>query len=155
MWQKINSMKYIYLFLMLFLMLSNVDGQNNAQLEGKNKVPKQDLVVLKTGKRIWGEIQFYELGKAMLFRTDEGVLMKIPFELLDKFVAGAHTTSVEYFLKTEKPEKPFLQAETFYNNFALFMPFGVKTTANSRSGLGAKASLSARICSALRSLPAW
>lgn len=129
-------MKYVYLVTLFFLMLSHVEGQNKTKLEAQSKIPKQDLVVLKTGKRIWGEIQFYELGKAMVFRTDEGVLMKIPFEILDKFVAGAHTTNLEYFLKPEKPEKPFLQAETFYNNFALFMPFGVKTTANSRSGLG-------------------
>ena len=111
-------MKYIYLFALLVLMLSSVEGQNDTQVEGNKKALKQDLLVLKTGKRMWGKIQFYELGKDMLFRTQEGNLMKVPFELLDKFVAGANTTNVESFLKPDKPEKPFLQAGNFYNNFA-------------------------------------
>ena len=129
-------MKYIYLFALLVLMLSSVEGQNDTQVEGNKKAPKQDLLVLKTGKRMWGKIQYYELGKDMLFRTQEGNLMRVPFELLDKFVAGANTTNVEHFLKPDKPEKPFLQAGNFYNNFALFFPFGVETTANSRTGMG-------------------
>lgn len=132
-------MKYLYCVLILLLNLASLQGQSEElSSKDKKKYARQDMVSLKTGKIMWGEIQFYELGKEMLFRDQHGVMMRIPAEMIDKFVAGAHTTNVKQVLR---PEKPFLEAKSIYQNLALFFPFGVKTTANSRTGLGIEYSI--------------
>lgn len=131
-------MKYLYLAFLFLLSLSCLQAQSEDLSGAKKKYPRQDMVVLKTGKIMWGEIQFYELGKEMLFRTQQGQLTRIPAEIIDKFVAGAHTTNVKQVVKEEQP---FLEAGKFYHNLALFVPFGVKTTASSRTGLGIEYSM--------------
>ncbi|AEE53458.1 hypothetical protein [Haliscomenobacter hydrossis] len=128
-------MKYaLYLCFVLFLAGSSLYGQD-AALEPATGT-NNDLVILKTGKRLRGEILKYEVGKEMIFLTDAGIRMKIPAEVLERFVAGARMGEINNSLKPEKPEKPFLAAGNFYNNFAQVMPFGAKTAGNSSTGFG-------------------
>ncbi|HPH21218.1 MAG TPA: hypothetical protein PLE32_20660 [Haliscomenobacter sp.] len=131
-------MKYcFYLCFVLCLAGSSLYGQDVTVAESAGK--SKDLVILKTGRKILGKILKYEVGKEMIFLTDEGIQMKIPAEVVWRFVAGARTTELNNLFKQEKPEKPekpFLAAGKFYNNVALVIPFGAKTAGNSSTGLG-------------------
>lgn len=131
-------MKYLYSGFIFLLGLVCLQGQSGDLSGAKKKYPKQDMVLLKTGKVMWGEIQKFEMGKEMLFLTHQGQLTRIPTEVIEKFVAGAHTTNIKKFVGEERP---FLEAGKLYHNFSLFLPFGVKTTASSRTGLGIEYSM--------------
>lgn len=126
-------MKYLSCCLIWCFALSLGMGQNPAQSAGKKEQDPQDLVILKSGKKIWGQIQTYEIGQNLVILTEEGMLMKIPAAVLNKFTTSAQSFRLKHQLKEEEP---FLEKGHLYNNFALFFPFGAEIRGESRSGWG-------------------
>lgn len=123
-------MKY-GLYLVLFCVL--ISASLWAQDASPAKKVAMDMVVLKSGEKIPGEILKYEQNKELVLRTAKGTDMHIPVGVIDKFFAGTRARLVR---RLSEPQKPFLKAGSFYNNFALFVPFGAETTANSHTGFG-------------------
>ncbi|WP_353483770.1 hypothetical protein [Haliscomenobacter sp.] len=123
-------MKYgLYLVLFCVLISSSLWAQDASPAKKGTK----DMVVLKSGEKIQGEILKYEQNKELVLRTTEGIEMAIPAEKVDKFFSGTRASLVK---RLSMPQKPFLKAGSFYNNFALFVPFGAETIANSHTGFG-------------------
>lgn len=123
-------MKYgLYPLLFCLLIATALSAQNARPA----KAVAKDMVVLKTGERIPGEILKYDQNKELILRTTKGINMNIPVEVIDKFFAGTRPSLVRHL---SEPQKPFLKAGSFYNNFALFVPFGAETAGNTHSGFG-------------------